>query len=1115
MDRLLGILLLGLTFLLASFAATNSEVWMHLASGRIIAEGNWQYGVDPFSSTVEAVPWYNPHWLYSLTLYKGYQWLGGAGLVVVKALLAVLTIACLLQIRPTGFSRLAVMISTLLVALAITPRMQLAPNVISLFFLSVTLLLLFRGGALTDGGANKDAEGGTTNDAASNARLLWRIPLLFILWANLDSWVILGPLTILLLWAGAGLARLMGQKNSVAGRTLGLLFAASLAACMVNPHHFHIFQLPGELAYLLIKTTSPLGLTLPDFLVAGGKTLHELQRFDPQMTVLISPFNSNFFSSPIAGANIAGWCYFMLLGLGLASFLPIAVLGGPARFPIKSFLIWVFFALCSANLFRMLPFFGIVAGPVMVMNLAELPNVWASAGKFHRARGWGNAGLIRALIIPVLLALFFLAWPGWISGPMNEFTFQTSASSEKAIARHVAWTVSENPSLWQTALRLGELQKAGQVRRVFNFTLDLADYCAWFAPDVKCCIDFRFPLFAGSAAAYGKTKKVLLTLAPEIAEREPEERDSWERGLRESWAAGLDGLQADHLAITSTPLKTTLDPPNRWLVEFLWRRYLEWEQRYGDGRSALFFWNKSLEAPKASYDWWEGMDKKAFGTVALDQRPPAEGTTLPVGEVAWWDKYRDGLSPPRLDASEAQLLWHYFLAAPKKWFGPTLALSQLAVWNAASGLCGAAPGTALGLSALGMTRNTNWLFLLNIQKRQGDNPQEFVRGVDLGPPALPILMVRHARRAVAESPHDARGYLRLYDACATLWQRQENNWTRLPNPGGLRDKLREVQTVTALKTYLDLNPEDAEKHYLLSQLYLRLNYLDLARDHLALTVKHQRVNAPDAEGKTQLKELLLRLENEVEGRRRDFELMAGNLNPLEKAFKLLQPFRTVDENNKERIDPNGVGLALLRLQYLQEIKPEAAPPQQQAVVSAFQIELLLQMGRAAEVEEALGDEKFRSILGPLYARLRLMQAAAKGDYALMEESLVEQEKTVSFNQIQAWATLSTINHLALNSIPPAHPGARGNQLWFIAILEREGLPTQHGVIGKWTKSALTELVKLADLRCLRGIVALEVGDTAKACGLFEEALQIAPRFLDWPDRAVAARYLYFLKEQQK
>src|SRR5262249_15555683 len=99
-DRLMAILLLGLGFLLASFLATNTEVWLNLASGRLIAEGNWPPGVDPFSFSTAGLggepvtAWYNQSWLYTLVLFKLFQWVGGAGLVVAKALVVVALLVC-------------------------------------------------------------------------------------------------------------------------------------------------------------------------------------------------------------------------------------------------------------------------------------------------------------------------------------------------------------------------------------------------------------------------------------------------------------------------------------------------------------------------------------------------------------------------------------------------------------------------------------------------------------------------------------------------------------------------------------------------------------------------------------------------------------------------------------------------------------------------------------------------------------------------------------------------------------------------------------------------------------------------------------------------------------
>src|SRR5438270_700119 len=47
LDIILTITVLLYAFLAASFPARNSDLWMHLAAGRLIAAGNYHFGVDP------------------------------------------------------------------------------------------------------------------------------------------------------------------------------------------------------------------------------------------------------------------------------------------------------------------------------------------------------------------------------------------------------------------------------------------------------------------------------------------------------------------------------------------------------------------------------------------------------------------------------------------------------------------------------------------------------------------------------------------------------------------------------------------------------------------------------------------------------------------------------------------------------------------------------------------------------------------------------------------------------------------------------------------------------------------------------------------------------------
>src|SRR5262249_35071955 len=82
-------------FLVSASAVRNSDFWLHLAAGRLLAQGDYHFGVDPFAYTSADVYWVNHAWLFDRGLYAAYQALGGPGLVVLKAL-AVTALAWLL-----------------------------------------------------------------------------------------------------------------------------------------------------------------------------------------------------------------------------------------------------------------------------------------------------------------------------------------------------------------------------------------------------------------------------------------------------------------------------------------------------------------------------------------------------------------------------------------------------------------------------------------------------------------------------------------------------------------------------------------------------------------------------------------------------------------------------------------------------------------------------------------------------------------------------------------------------------------------------------------------------------------------------------------------------------
>src|SRR5947208_4628270 len=117
-----GIVLL-LTFFLASFAARNSDLWLHVATGRAIAQHHGFLDKDPFTFTAEG-PWVNHSWLWDLGVYGLFKLTGGTDLdnpdlsltgpvlTVAKAVLMVILAWVLMSIRRPGQRVCAAVICT-------------------------------------------------------------------------------------------------------------------------------------------------------------------------------------------------------------------------------------------------------------------------------------------------------------------------------------------------------------------------------------------------------------------------------------------------------------------------------------------------------------------------------------------------------------------------------------------------------------------------------------------------------------------------------------------------------------------------------------------------------------------------------------------------------------------------------------------------------------------------------------------------------------------------------------------------------------------------------------------------------------------------------------------
>ena len=131
-------------------AIGNDDLLMHLATGRLIAQGEYSIGADPFLYTTTR-PWIHHAWLFDLTLFLLTGLAGGiespgTGVILIglKALLAVFLAIVLMQTRRVGLGLLAPAVCTMLALLALSPALELQPRIASLLFLAITLCLLTR-----------------------------------------------------------------------------------------------------------------------------------------------------------------------------------------------------------------------------------------------------------------------------------------------------------------------------------------------------------------------------------------------------------------------------------------------------------------------------------------------------------------------------------------------------------------------------------------------------------------------------------------------------------------------------------------------------------------------------------------------------------------------------------------------------------------------------------------------------------------------------------------------------------------------------------------------------------------------------------------------------------
>jgi hypothetical protein len=629
-DVALVALVLVLAFAAASFVARNSDVWLHLAAGKRLVSGQYTPGSDPFSYSAADRPWVNHSWLVDAVSYLLY---GGDGAVlgVVKAVVVALALGLVIAIRRPGYPLWPWAVVAGVAVVAGAPQFALRPLVASMLFLAVTLFLLFR----------------LPHKPGS-----WRFPIAigvtFWFWANSDPWFFVGPMTLALLVVGnlietyvlpvpAPPANPSGssegtspdgapQSDGPLGRlpdtaALAKALGVGVLACMLNPHHVRVWELPFELV--------------------GAPGIE----FDPRLKQqLNAPLFGDYVSNPSLGYNQNGLAYAVLLVLG-AGVLTVSLVWAVGRVRPAHVALWVGFAALSLLSAVAIPLFVLVAIPLVAAQLnalGALVLLKGSGDPMSRATLFGTT-IGRVVSVLGLCALCAVAYPGWLHPD----------PATPALARRVTWGVAPEPSLVNAAEQFHRWREKGQLpadARGLILNIELANYVAWFAPEEKVFLNGRYKHHRPELGKYVQARQGLGLLESS----EPVDARAVMSEVGAEYVAIHHGGPNDYRVLRARVEKT---------ATALYQDWTEWSPWYLDGRTNVFGWRPPGTAAKPTFSalrvdpvvlaFGPGVQrlpdpvlKHPLPSLGWEEAFVRPAKLKPVGadEAVGWLQYRDGIT---------------------------------------------------------------------------------------------------------------------------------------------------------------------------------------------------------------------------------------------------------------------------------------------------------------------------------------------------------------------------------------------------------------------------------------------------------------------------------------
>ncbi len=202
----LAIALPALASLLASLSSV--DLTYHLRAGDEIMRTSTIPSADTWTFTAPGAPWLDQQWGAQVLLETVHRFGGWTGLALFRAALVGVIFGSVVVIGlRRGLSPRTAALLTVAAFVVAAPALALRPQLLGMAMFAIVLLLV--------------------SDRARQPALLWAIPVLVVIWANVHGSFFLAPVVLVLAWLAD-----VAEHRPGAHRTLLISVVAGAAACL-------------------------------------------------------------------------------------------------------------------------------------------------------------------------------------------------------------------------------------------------------------------------------------------------------------------------------------------------------------------------------------------------------------------------------------------------------------------------------------------------------------------------------------------------------------------------------------------------------------------------------------------------------------------------------------------------------------------------------------------------------------------------------------------------------------------------------------------------------------------------------------------------------------------